>query len=330
MRVPVDARRRPHRRRRSQGPENTFVDGRAAADAAAARSRSIARAGRAHVDDRRHSARRSTPGELSDWVHADVPGGAGHQGDGHHAPARHRDGRALLALRVADQHRSREAGDADLASVVLRDLPGEEGRARSRRSASPRTPGRSTKASSTTGRSCSRPTTSIASARRCSSPRSTGCASGSLVCVFDATDRIQHMFWRYIDPAHPAGARARARRRTATPSASSTSTTTRWSAACWRSCSDGDVLMVISDHGFSSFRRGVNLNAGCCARATWRSSPAPTARAEWLRDVDWSRTRAYCLGLTGMFLNLEGPRSAGHRRAGRRGRGAEGARSSAS
>src|SRR5437870_9538547 len=27
---------------------------------------------------------------------------------------------------------------------------------------------------------------------------------GSLVCVFDATDRVQHMFWRYIDNRHPA------------------------------------------------------------------------------------------------------------------------------
>ena len=27
---------------------------------------------------------------------------------------------------------------------------------------------------------------------------------GSLVCVFDATDRIQHMFWRYLDKGHPA------------------------------------------------------------------------------------------------------------------------------
>ena len=25
-----------------------------------------------------------------------------------------------------------------------------------------------------------------------------------LVCVFDGTDRIQHMFWRYLDPDHPA------------------------------------------------------------------------------------------------------------------------------
>ena len=28
--------------------------------------------------------------------------------------------------------------------------------------------------------------------------------TGTLVCVFDATDRIQHMFWRYLDPKHPA------------------------------------------------------------------------------------------------------------------------------
>ena len=28
--------------------------------------------------------------------------------------------------------------------------------------------------------------------------------TGTLVCVFDATDRIQHMFWRYLDANHPA------------------------------------------------------------------------------------------------------------------------------
>ena len=27
---------------------------------------------------------------------------------------------------------------------------------------------------------------------------------GTVVCVFDATDRIQHMFWRYLDARHPA------------------------------------------------------------------------------------------------------------------------------
>ena len=29
--------------------------------------------------------------------------------------------------------------------------------------------------------------------------------SGSLVCVFDATDRIQHMFWRYLDAPRSGG-----------------------------------------------------------------------------------------------------------------------------
>ena len=83
--------------------------------------------------------------------------------------------------------------------------------------------------------SCSRPTTSIASARTCSSRRSAGCAEGALVCVFDATDRIQHMFWRYSTRIiRQRGARA-------TPPSrrhprSCTSTTTRWSAASWSSC----------------------------------------------------------------------------------------------
>ena len=83
---------------------------------------------------------------------------------------------------------------------------------------------------------------------------------------------------------------------------------------------DGDVLMVISDHGFSSFRRGVNLNSwllreGYLALKPGRRRHARSGCATWTGR----ETRAYCLGLTGMFLNLHGPRAAGHRRAGRRG-----------
>ena len=32
---------------------------------------------------------------------------------------------------------------------------------------------------------------------------------------------------------------------------------------------------------------------------------------EWLRDVDWSKTRAYCLGLPGLYLNLRGREAGG-------------------
>jgi hypothetical protein len=83
---------------------------------------------------------------------------------------------------------------------------------------------------------------------------------GSLVCVFDATDRIQHMFWRYTEQGHPAAAgREGAEHRDAIQKLYQHN-----DALVGRvieQLRDGDVLMVISDHGFSSFRRGINLNS---------------------------------------------------------------------
>jgi predicted AlkP superfamily phosphohydrolase/phosphomutase len=133
---------------------------------------------------------------------------------------------------------------------------------------------------------------------------------GALVCVFDATDRVQHMFWRDIDPRHPAGrGREDAPHRHAIRQQYE-----RNDALLGRlvdRLTDDDVLMVISDHGFNSFRRGVNLNSWLLEEGYLALRPGASGRAEWLRDVDWSKTRAYCLGLTGMFLNLAGRESLG-------------------
>ncbi len=128
---------------------------------------------------------------------------------------------------------------------------------------------------------------------------------GSLVCVFDATDRIQHMFWRDIDPGHPAG-----RGRERAPHRNAIRELYRHNDALVgrirQHLREGDVLMVISDHGFSSFRRGVNLNQWLLREGYLALKPGTDGRAEWLRDVDWSKTRAYALGLTGLFFNLQG------------------------
>jgi predicted AlkP superfamily phosphohydrolase/phosphomutase len=72
-----------------------------------------------------------------------------------------------------------------------------------------------------------------------------------------------------------------------------------------------DVLMVVSDHGFNSFRRGVNLNAWLHREGYLALQPGTDGRAEWLREVDWSATRAYSVGLTGMFLNIKGREAQG-------------------
>jgi len=67
------------------------------------------------------------------------------------------------------------------------------------------------------------------------------------------------------------------------------------------------TLLVMSDHGFSTFRRAVNLN-------TWLyhegylalDNPSHLGQGEMFQHVDWSRTRAYGLGLNALYLNLAG------------------------
>lgn len=67
-----------------------------------------------------------------------------------------------------------------------------------------------------------------------------------------------------------------------------------------------DVLIVMSDHGFTSFRRQVELNQWL-RREGFLSVDAGAALSHaTLADVDWSRTRAYNLGLNSIYLNLAG------------------------
>ena len=133
---------------------------------------------------------------------------------------------------------------------------------------------------------------------------------GSLVCVFDATDRIQHMFWRYIEKGHPAArGREQAEHRDAIRELYKHNDALV--GRVMERLEEGDVLMVISDHGFNSFRRGVNLNSWLLREGYLVLKEGADGAAEWLRDVDWNATRAYCLGLTGMFLNLKGREAQG-------------------
>jgi len=128
---------------------------------------------------------------------------------------------------------------------------------------------------------------------------------GSLVCVFDGTDRIQHMFWRYMEKGHPAPVE-----KNGGPGPTAIEEIYKKNdllvGQVMGKMTEGDLLMVISDHGFASFRRGVNLNRWLLDNGYLALKEGADGSAEWLTGVDWSRTKAYVLGLTGMWLNLRG------------------------
>ncbi len=128
---------------------------------------------------------------------------------------------------------------------------------------------------------------------------------GCLVTVFDATDRIQHMYWRYSEKGHPAADG------TDSPEFADAIEKhyLRNDALLGRvmnRLNDDDALFVLSDHGFTSFRRGVNLNAWLMKEGYLHLKEGANGTQEWLQDVDWSKTRVYAVGLVGIFLNITG------------------------
>ncbi|MCI0453201.1 MAG: alkaline phosphatase family protein [Candidatus Latescibacteria bacterium] len=128
--------------------------------------------------------------------------------------------------------------------------------------------------------------------------------SGLAVCVFDVSDRLQHMFFRYLDPSHPANA-GRDLTRHAGAVEDMYKRMDALVGETVRHVDDKTALFVISDHGFKTFRRGVNLNAWLEREGllVTRDAAAP---GEYLSAIDWSRTRAYALGLGGIFINRKG------------------------
>lgn len=73
---------------------------------------------------------------------------------------------------------------------------------------------------------------------------------------------------------------------------------------------ENDVLAVMSDHGFNSFRRGVNLNSWLHLNGYLHLKDGKAA-GEWFKGVDWTKTKAFAIGLGGIFLNMKGREAKG-------------------
>jgi len=73
-----------------------------------------------------------------------------------------------------------------------------------------------------------------------------------------------------------------------------------------------DTLIVMSDHGFAPYNRQFNLNTWLLENGYVELlDPAAQSSVEYLEGVDWSRTRAYGLGINAVYINLEGREAEG-------------------
>jgi predicted AlkP superfamily phosphohydrolase/phosphomutase len=127
---------------------------------------------------------------------------------------------------------------------------------------------------------------------------------GFCTCVFDASDRIQHMFWRYVDDKHPSPREDNKAFESAIPDMYQKMDDLLGRVRA--KIKPQDVLIVLSDHGFGSFRRCVNINTWLYKNGYLALKNDKISDTDYLLDVDWSKTRAFSIGLAGIFINRKG------------------------
>jgi predicted AlkP superfamily phosphohydrolase/phosphomutase len=129
---------------------------------------------------------------------------------------------------------------------------------------------------------------------------------GLLFYYFSEADQVSHMVWRSMDPSHPAYDED-----SDSPYADVIPQIyqrfDQLVGETMERMPHGTLLVVMSDHGFTSWRRTFNLNS-------WlRDEGYLAVRDRFARqdpglfsNVNWTRTRAYGLGMNGLYLNLKG------------------------
>lgn len=133
---------------------------------------------------------------------------------------------------------------------------------------------------------------------------------GFCTCVFDITDRIQHMFFRYLDEGHPAN-RGKEREKHKNVIQELYTRMDQLVGRVLEKVDKKTVVIVMSDHGFTQFKRGVNLNTWLFQNGYLALKDGKNMSREWLEDVDWQKTKAFSLGLAGIFINRRGRESCG-------------------
>ena len=136
------------------------------------------------------------------------------------------------------------------------------------------------------------------------------------VAIFLSTDHASHTFFRFLDPEHPRYDAA------LVPQFGDAILRTyeRMDSVVGKVLDflgDRGTLIVVSDHGFHTWRREFNTNTwlarnGFMSMKTTDSDGTVKrmddmfSGGSFFPNVDWSRTKAYSLGLGGIFINVKG------------------------
>lgn len=147
---------------------------------------------------------------------------------------------------------------------------------------------------------------------------------------FGTPDRICHMLMRHMDPLHPQYDEAEANRivhhfgQDFALKDSGLVIYKEMDKIVGYVLDDvlleEDVLMIVSDHGFDSFRRQVDLNAwlaheGFMALANKSALGFPKTAKEMskstLKFIDWRESQAYSVAIGKIYLNMKGREAKG-------------------
>ena len=129
---------------------------------------------------------------------------------------------------------------------------------------------------------------------------------GVFFFYFSSLDLNSHMFWRLMDPNHPEY--------DATLAAQNGSAIEDFYEQMDQvlgevlpRLDEHTTLLVLSDHGFAPYYRSFNLNTWLLDNGYIKlKNDASRNSSEPFANVDWTQTRAYGLGLNGLYINLRG------------------------
>jgi predicted AlkP superfamily phosphohydrolase/phosphomutase len=129
---------------------------------------------------------------------------------------------------------------------------------------------------------------------------------GLLFYYFGNVDQVSHMMWRPRDPGHPAYDAATDRPYEHVVEELYVGLDAIVGDTL-RTLGKDDLLVVMSDHGFASWRRSFHLNSWLRDNGYLAARPAFDVEDSGpFAGVDWSRTRAYAVGLNGLYVNVKG------------------------